>query len=279
MKKFLAAGLGMLAVAAMQPANAADMPVKAVYKAPPVAVWAWDYFYLGLNGGYSWGRSRTDGAFYNDNTGVLLASASNTVNLNGGIFGGQIGKNWQSGNTVFGIEADIQWSGEKGGTSFTCPTPAFGGPCNLITGGPGAGVAPTAAINQKIAWFGTLRGRLGATVTPSTLLYVTGGLAYGGIKTDGVISGFNVIQVPTTLAFSHSSTRAGWVIGAGLEGHLGGNWTGKIEGLYMDLGSVSGSGVLPSNPPLRATYNSRITDAVVRVGVNYHLGGAVVAKY
>jgi outer membrane immunogenic protein len=278
MKKFLAAGLGMLALAAMQPANAADMPVKA--KAPPVAVWAWDYFYVGLNGGYSWGRSRTDGAFYNDNTGVLLASASNTVNLNGGIFGGQIGKNWQSGNTVFGIEADIQWSGEKGGTSFTCPTPAFGGPCNLITGGPGAGVAPTAAINQKIAWFGTLRGRLGATVTPSTLLYVTGGLAYGGIKTDGVISGFTVLGAPTAVAWGNDHTRVGWVVGAGLEARLWGNWTGKIEGLYMDYGSVSGSAVLlTSNPPLRFNYNSNITDIVVRAGINYHFGNTVVAKY
>ena len=70
------------------------------------------------------------------------------------------------------------------------------------------------------------------------------------------------------------------MVGAGLEARLWGNWTGKIEGLYMDLGSVSGAPVLAtSNPPLRFNYNSNITDVVVRAGVNYHFGGPVVAKF
>jgi outer membrane immunogenic protein len=70
------------------------------------------------------------------------------------------------------------------------------------------------------------------------------------------------------------------VVGAGLEARLTGNWTGKIEGLYMDYGSVSGAPVLlTSNPPLRFNYSSGITDVVVRAGVNYHFGGPVVAKF
>jgi hypothetical protein len=48
----------------------------------------------------------------------------------------------------------------------------------------------------------------------------------------------------------------------------------------MDYGSVSGAPVLlTSNPPLRFNYNSNITDIVVRAGINYHFGNAVVAKY
>src|SRR5690349_22394185 len=42
-------------------AFAADMPVKA--RPVVVEVWTWDKFYIGLNGGYSWGRSDTSGAF------------------------------------------------------------------------------------------------------------------------------------------------------------------------------------------------------------------------
>jgi outer membrane immunogenic protein len=95
-----------------------------------------------------------------------------------------------------------------------------------------------------------------------------------------VISGFTGAQVPTSAAWSHDSTNWGWVVGAGLEARLGGNWTGKIEGLYMDYGSVSGSAALvTSNPQLRFDYHSNITDVVVRAGVNYHFGGPVVAKY
>ena len=70
------------------------------------------------------------------------------------------------------------------------------------------------------------------------------------------------------------------MVGAGLEARLGGNWTGNIEGLYMDYGSVSGSAALvTSNPQLRFDYYSKITDVVVRVGVNYHFGNTVISKY
>jgi outer membrane immunogenic protein len=269
------------AIAVSSVASAADMaPVYT--KAPPlVEVWTWDKFYIGLNGGYSWGRSDTSGTFYNNLTGVQVSpTESSVIHLDGWVFGGQIGKNWQYGNWVVGLEADGQWTGEKGDRGFTC-VGTLGGLCNSITGGPGAGVAPTTTFNQSIDWFVTLRPRVGMLVTPSALLYVTGGLAVGGIETDGVISGFAAAPaVPVSAAWSHDETKFGWVIGAGLEARLGGNWTGKIEGLYMDFGNVSGSAaLLTSAPPLRFDYNSDITDVVLRAGVNYHFGGPVVAKY
>lgn len=277
-------GLKVLATAAFvaiaaSPALAADMPVKA--RPAVVEVWTWDKWYIGLNGGYSWGRSDTSGTFYNNTTGAQLSPTQyTTLHLDGGVFGGQIGKNWQNGKWVFGIEADGQWSGEKGSALFTCVTPALGGACNPVTAGPGLGVSPTTTFNQEIEWFATFRGRVGGLVTPTALLYVTGGAVVAGINTNGVISGFAANQAPTSVAWSNDSTNWGWVVGAGLEARLGGNWTGKIEGLYMDLGSVSGAPVLAtSSPPLRFNYHSDITDVVVRAGVNYHFGGPVVAKY
>ena len=88
-----------------------------------------------------------------------------------------------------------------------------------------------------------LRPRAGVLVTPTALLYVTGGLAVAGIKTDGVLSGFTAASAPTSVAWGNDQTRFGWVVGAGVEARLGGNWTGKLEGLYMDYGSFSGSPV------------------------------------
>ena len=39
------------------------MPVKA--RPPVIEVWTWDGYYIGANGGYSWGRSKTTASFYN----------------------------------------------------------------------------------------------------------------------------------------------------------------------------------------------------------------------
>lgn len=266
-------------------AFAADMAPRYTKAPPPVVeVWTWDKWYIGLNGGYSWGRSNTSGTFFNNTTGAQLSPTQNTtLNLDGGVFGGQIGKNWQNGKWVFGIEADGQWSGERGNALFTCVTPnaAFGGNvCNPITFGPNLGASPTTTFNQEIEWFATFRGRVGGLITPTALLYVTGGAVVAGINTSGVLTGVSGAGPLTSVAWGRDSTNWGWVVGAGLEARLGGNWTGKIEGLYMDLGSVSGAPVLATSaPPLRFDYRSDITDVVVRAGVNYHFGGPVVAKY
>ena len=71
--------------------------------------------------------------------------------------------------------------------------------------------------------------------------------------------------------------------GRGIEGVVSGNWTAKLEYLYMDFGNVSGSFITPVVAPsgglLTASYNSHITDNILRVGLNYRFGGPVVARY
>jgi outer membrane immunogenic protein len=260
MKNHLLAILAALAVSAV-PASAADIPVKAL---PYVA--NWNGWYAGANVGYSFGRSATDTAIANSTTGVQLFAASNSFGLNGLIAGLQIGANFQRGQWVWGVEGDIQWSGQKGSMTSSC-TP---GVCNTSTPLPVALQVATFAIDQKLDWFGTLRGRLGFTPKHANLVYLTGGLAWGHIKTDSLVSGFTAGGAATSAAGSDSQTKLGWTIGAGLESQLHGQWTGKIEYLYMDLGSVSGSVVLPTNfPPITASYSSHIIDHIVRVGLNY----------
>jgi len=190
-------------------AFAADMPVKA--RPAAVDVWTWDKWYIGLNGGYSWGRSDTTGTFYNNTTGAQLNPTQNTtLNLDGGVFGGQIGKNWQNGKWVFGIEADGQWSGEKGSALFTCSVVL--GACNPNTAvAATSGLSPTTTFNQEIAWFATFRGRAGGLITPTALLYVTGGAVVAGIKTNGVLTGVTGAGAVTSVAWGNDSTNWGWV--------------------------------------------------------------------
>ena len=265
MKRLVTATLGLVAFAAA-PALAADLPVKAP-PAPMAPVLNWTGFYIGVNGGYSWGRSSRDLNFFNPLNGVIIASGTGGGrDLNGGVFGGQLGYNWQTANWVFGIETDAQWTGQKGSTTVLCPV-AGCFPAIAVAGG-----ARTAAtLSDKLEWFGTFRGRGGVLVTPSVLLYVTGGLAYGSLQTDVALSTFTATGIPVTIVATRSSDKFGWTIGGGIESMFAANWSAKIEYLYMDLGSISNSVVLPiaAGFPLGANVTSRVTDSIIRGGINY----------
>jgi len=216
MKRFLLAGLGALALTTMLgSANAADlprrqaMPTKApIYAAP----YNWTGFYIGLNGGGGWGHSD------------ISAPLSASVDANGGLGGGTIGYNYQTGQVVFGLEGDGDWSGLRGST---------------VCG------ATTCDIHND--WLATARGRVGYAFD-RFLPYVTGGAAFGNIKT-------SVAGVGDT-----DTSRAGWTLGGGLEVAIAGPWTAKIEYLHVDLGSAS-TAVAGAD----ASFHSDIA----RAGVNY----------
>ena len=73
---------------------------------------------------------------------------------------------------------------------------------------------------------------------------------------------------------SSSDVRVGWTAGAGVEGVISGNWTAKLEYLYMDLGSTSfGPLTLAPASQIGANVNSDFTDHILRVGVNYRFTG------
>ena len=58
MKKYLLGTAALLAVAAATPALSADIGMRYPQAPPMVApVWTWTGFYVGVNGGYGWGRS------------------------------------------------------------------------------------------------------------------------------------------------------------------------------------------------------------------------------
>src|SRR5262249_54273722 len=189
MKKLALGGTMLVALAMSAPAMAADMPVKAPIIAP--VVFSWTGFYVGGNIGYSWGRADADFTETTSGTsssqvfrtagptpvgpptvttfGPLTVAGSARADLNGVIGGGQAGYNWQNGSMVFGFEADIQATGERG-DSIIC----------ITAGCPLGGIFATESY--KLKWLSTLRGRVGVAVAPKWLLYATGGLAIGEVE-------------------------------------------------------------------------------------------------
>jgi outer membrane immunogenic protein len=261
-------------------AFAADMPLKA--KAPPPApVWNWTGFYIGSNVGGIWNDTRDDV----DPTGCFLNAAcigaanvalnplrSDSVRLNGSGFtgGGQAGFNWQSGKFVGGIEADINFSGINDGSFINRPVaaPLIG---NFIH-----------SETDKLQWFGTVRGRAGFTVTPSFLVYATGGLAFGQVKS---VSATAFTATTDVYAGTLDETRVGYAVGGGGEWMIAPQWSIKAEYLFMDLGKSSYTQACLTavctafiqSPTYQTDLHNRYN--IGRIGLNYHFGGPVVAKY
>jgi outer membrane immunogenic protein len=165
-----------------------------------------------------------------------------------------------------------------------------------------------ASYTEKLLWLGTFRSRVGIT-SDRSLFYFTGGLAYGEVRNTGsaTISGTNTgaantMCTATAPAFgtcalgnwSNSAYKTGWTLGGGIEQAFAGNWSVKVEYLYVDLGrvntnfatlpgcfggTVGGGGFGCLNiAPGTGTISSRITDNILRVGINYRFGGPAVAK-
>jgi outer membrane immunogenic protein len=201
MKRVLLSMTAFVALVAAAPAAiAADMPVRRpapemAVKAPP-PIFNWSGFYVGAHAGYGWGRSQFEAP----------AAGTGTFDADGFIAGALAGWNYQVGQTVFGIEADINWSDMSGGAA-----------CGVVT------------CETEVPWFGTLRGRLGYAAD-RFMPYVTGGLAYGKVEAN----------VPTI--GGASDTRVGWTAGLGAEWAFAPNMSWKTEYLYVDLGSFDCGG-------------------------------------
>ena len=276
------AGAGF-SLAASGLAHAADMVVKA--PPPPAPVLSWSGFYVGGNIGYSWGKVSGDlndpAIFFFSGLGTLPTSFSEALKPKGVIGGGQFGYDYQINPTwVVGLEADLQASdeyargGQNASTGGTSTNPG-------ITGLTSSNVATT--FEGRISWFGTARARAGVLIAPTTLLYGTGGLAFGGVKVSGsgaadigltaCIVGIGCIPTGNAsgaFAFSQSTIKTGWTLGGGVEGAIAGNWTWKAEYLYLYLGSESGS--VADNFGGIASWNTKFTDNIVRAGLNYKFG-------
>jgi outer membrane immunogenic protein len=267
-------------------ASAADMPT------------TWTGCYIGANGGYAWNNGKSS---YQDANGVpgngatqdpinglgqrQTVPAPTQTNSGGWIGGGEIGCNWQlDRRVVLGVEADIDAMRASGSAVTVSPAGGYAYiPGAIVSTFSGGG---TANEQVSLKWLSTIRARAGLPVLADRgLLFVTGGLAMGGVSSSGSV---NLLFGGGQVGWSgsNSSTRTGYSVGGGFEYALTDRWTTKAEYLYYDLGTASHPLNLTSNnsgnhpyPTLGSTLSS-IDGSIIRVGLNYHFGGGPTAvKY
>jgi len=253
-------------------ANAADIPAP-VYKAPVavVVVDPWTGFYVGVNIGYSWGRwsASSNQQIFN------FESRTESPKVDGILGGVQAGYNWRvSPQWLFGIEADVQITGEKRTLSWADPEVPLVVPIPDFIGRPGG--PATLTSTWEFPWFATFRGRVGYLASPNWLLYVTGGLAVGGSKYSFT---FSQPGAPiSNYALSSRATSVGFALGAGTEYRIDRNWSMKFEYLYVDLGTTTINTFDIDGAPFSVSYHVR--DHIARVGLNYRFdSGPIVARY
>jgi outer membrane immunogenic protein len=258
-------------------ASAADLPARTYTKAPVMVdrAYSWTGCYIGGNVGGAWGRSNVSTVLTNvagvpligANSSLVGSLDSPSLRPNGFTGGGQIGCNYQTGNFVFGIEADFN----AFDLNLSSPQTATG----LF---PIGGGLFTVNNSVKTDWLITARPRIGYA-WDTVLLYVTGGLAVTKVKFSTNYFDFS----GDIEGASFNTTKTGWTVGGGLEYALTRNWTTKVEYLYADFGSTSISQFrnnLPNTAPV-FNHNVPLTANIVRAGVNYKFdwGSSVVARY
>lgn len=226
------AGAGALVwMSAVGQALAADIPAAPIVKAP-VAVMAkqsWYGSYIGVHGGYAWGRNGivgTPDAFY----APLFAGAgipgTLAVDPKGFLAGITYGSNWQFGSVVLGTDSDFSFSDIKA--------------TQTVNGALG-GVPFTANASQKLTWLSTSRLRGGVLIGDNVLLYGTGGLATGRVElsSNAVANVAGGCLLPGGCpSGSITKNQWGWAAGAGIE-FANGPWQFRAEYLHYDLGTVS----------------------------------------
>ena len=201
---------------------------------PPPYVPDWVGFYLGFHGGGAWDRASFDvpsPSFF------VMPNAS----LNGDVFGGHAGYNWQYGPIVGGVEVDFSSADLKQTSS-------------LVQTGP----FDFSGRHTKIDELASARGRIGWAVLNNVLVYGTGGIGWAHTHLALTDTFFG-----TTV--SADETGFGWVAGAGVEYRLFEHVLLRAEYLHYDLSTVT----FPNLGIFRGNINVRNSLDVVRGGISY----------
>src|SRR6267154_1320735 len=179
MKKFFLATVSVLALS--RAALAADLATKAPnYQAVPAANWTGSY--LGIQGGFV----RQDGSFNLIDANSVFGMGAHSESKLGGTVGAVLGYNWQLGSFVYGLEGDWNWLGGKATTDGMFTRTSLG-----------------------VDSLATARGRAGLALD-ATLLYFTGGLAFGHAKDS--VTHFNEVTGVPFESFSQNATKVGWTV-------------------------------------------------------------------
>lgn len=207
-------------VATAGAASAADLVIYEPVVSKPAASSGFDWagFYAGVHGGYAWGSEADNqsevigGGGGGGDTGggdpppTSSEDPADAFDMDGFIGGVHAGYNWQTGNFVFGIEGDADFSGFSGGTDFNYD-----------------GVTGDLALATD--WEASLRLRAGVAMD-NLLLYGTAGVAFAAAE---------LTSEGNTYNSSDTNVHLGWTVGAGLEYALSENWIARGEVRYTDF--------------------------------------------
>jgi outer membrane immunogenic protein len=285
----LAAAAAAVVVAAAAPAFADEAPAEPVKRvrhvehaapvraaapvrsAPAQANPSWTGAQVGGQGGVSpmsQGFAEPGAYLFPFTCGSSLCSEtpfSFTGNKTSATGGGFIGYRVQMGTMVVGIEGDANAKSASSSYTYT--------DSNTYR-------AETFTGSVKQGADGSIRGRLGFLVTPSVLVYGTGGVAFGSVSgsfgySAHEIDGFGFASA--TGGGSWSTTRTGATGGAGVEALITQSLTLRLEYRYTDLGRFSETVPIStvcagtcSSPSSAASISLHPTFQAVRVGVGYN---------
>src|SRR5260221_10533837 len=245
---------------------APPLPVVLSRSSDPVPLWSG--FYVGVSGAYSFGKSdlvlspSPDFLTVNPSPQMfdfIAARGTSTIRPTG--FGGgfQAGYKTQAGGVVVGVEADWSHLGSRQSTST--------GILLMPDGTTTVSFSQSASISQ----LATLRGIIGVPVG-NFLPYLTGGVGVGWESVSQSILAHPIrLPVPCVCWSGQTSrTKAGWVVGAGIEYMISTRVSAKTEYLYSDLGSLQFTTLGPIGlEGLDLAHSARFTNQIARVGLNF----------
>jgi outer membrane immunogenic protein len=199
---------------------------------------------------------------------IPFSFSGNKTSATGGVF---LGYRWQFGTAVFGVEGDI--NAKSGSASYAyADSNSFRSESFYGT------------VTQS--WDGSVRGRAGFLVTPSTLAYGTVGVAFGSVGGSFSYAANENTSFNTCLSSCYASaagggswntTRTGLTGGAGIETLITQALTLRLEYRYTDLGRYSENVYLNTNcafscssPSNNALINLHPTFQAVRLGLGYN---------
>ena len=133
---------------------------------PGVVQWAGMYFgaHVGL-GSATKDWSLADSPCCGGGAGTFLGSGAGS-----GVLGGlQAGVNWQQDAILWGFQADVSFANING---------AAANPGSPVSGNCWSGGDQTARCGTMTDWLASFTARVGALITPDTLFYAKGGVAF-----------------------------------------------------------------------------------------------------
>jgi outer membrane immunogenic protein len=180
--------------------------------------------------------------------------------------GGFLGYRIQFGSYVVGAEGDINAKTASASLSY--------GDHNLYR-------TETFYGTARQGWDASIRGRLGYLVTPWTMVYGTGGVAFGNVSGSFAYNAFQSdgncnpgFCATAAGGGTWNTTRTGWTGGGGVEMMLSQLWSVRLEYRYTDLGTFTENVPIRtfcagtcSSPSSNASINLHPTNNAVRVGL------------